>query len=183
MWPKDFKFFRDFMENLRTIFLFNTIKSFPEGLTYYDLKKFGNIPHSKIYRMMKSLEEKGDLLRKDDISKETGRPKHLYSLSEQGESRLTNLRKKMVDLFDILKSRFPEDLSNFDHNKFLEDATFNSRLLTMASPLDHLMSKEISDEEKLEILLEMETYVMDLLGKISKEKIRLQNKIKNKLEE
>ena len=105
MWPRDFKFFRDFMENLRTIFIFNTIKSYPEGITYYDLKKFGDIPHSKIYRMMKSLEEKGDLLRKDDISKETGRPKHLYFLSEQGKSRLVELRKNMGDLFDLIKSK------------------------------------------------------------------------------
>ena len=98
MWPRDFKFFRDFMENLRTVFIFNTIKSYPEGLTYYDLKKFGDIPHSKIYRMMKLLEERGDLIREDDISKETGRPKHLYFLSQQGESRLVELRNNLAIL-------------------------------------------------------------------------------------
>lgn len=176
MWPRDFKFFRDFMENLRTIFIFNTIKSYPEGITYYDLKKFGDIPHSKIYRMMKSLEEKGDLLRKDDISKETGRPKHLYFLSEQGKSRLVELRKNMGDLFDLIKSKFPEDMPNFDHKRFLEDATFKSS----SSPLENLMSKDIPDKEKLEVLSEMESDFKNILNKIRKEKKFLQDKINNR---
>jgi len=95
MWPKGFKFFIDFSEDLKTIFIFNTVKNFPEGLTYYDLKKFGNIPHSKIYRMMKILEEGKFLLIKSDISKETGRPKHLYFITEKGENKLTDLREKI----------------------------------------------------------------------------------------
>jgi predicted ArsR family transcriptional regulator len=175
MWPRDFKFFRNFGESIRTIFIFNTIKSYPEGLTYYDLKKFGNIPHSKIYRMMKILEEKGDLLRKNDISKETGRPKHLYFLSKQGEARLIELRKNMVDLFDLLKSRFPEDIPDFDHANFLEHATFK----VWSSPVEYLMSKDISDKKKLESLSEMESEVNRILEKIRKEKILLQSKIKN----
>ncbi|NHJ20677.1 MAG: hypothetical protein EAX91_07045 [Candidatus Lokiarchaeota archaeon] len=176
MWPRDFKFFRDFMENLRTVFIFNTIKSYPEGLTYYDLKKFGDIPHSKIYRMMKLLEEKGDLIREDDISKETGRPKHLYFLSQQGESRLVELRNNLGELFDLLKSKFPEDIPNFDHKKFLEDATFKSS----SSPLEYLMSKDIPDKEKLEVLSEMESDINNLLQKIRKEKKSLQHKINNR---
>ena len=81
MWPKHFNFFGNFMRELGTLLIFNTIKNCPDGLTYYDLKQYGEIPHSKIYRMMKKLEEKGDLIKKNDISIETGRPKHLYFLS------------------------------------------------------------------------------------------------------
>ncbi|MFX0047759.1 MAG: PadR family transcriptional regulator [Candidatus Hermodarchaeota archaeon] len=166
------------MDSIRTIFIFNTIKSFPDGLTYYDLKKFGNIPHSKIYRMMKSLEEKGDLVRKDDNSKETGRPKHLYYLSEQGESRLVELRKNIGEIFDWLKLRFPEDIPEFDHKKFLENATFQ----VWASPVEYVMCKEISDQKKLEALSEMEFDVNNILSKIRKEKNNLQNKIINNKE-
>ena len=84
MWPKHFNFFGSFMRELGTLLIFNTVRNCPNGLTYYDLKKFGEIPHSKIYRMMKKLEDKGDLIKKDDVSAETGRPKHLYFLSKQG---------------------------------------------------------------------------------------------------
>ena len=179
MWPRDFKFFRNFMENLRTIFIFNTIKGYPEGLTYYDLKKFGNIPHSRIYRLMKDLEERGDLVREDDVSNETGRPKHLYLLSEKGESRLIELRKNIGEIFEWLKLRFPDDIPEFDHKKFLENATFQ----VWASPVEYIMCKEISDQEKLEALLEMELDVNNILDKIVKEKKKLQNKITNNQED
>ncbi len=175
MWPKDFKFFREFMDGLRAIFIFNTIKSYPEGLTYYDLQQFGNIPHSKIYRMMKDLEGKGDLIRKDDTSKETGRPKHLYFLSKQGELRSKELRKNIGDIFDLLKLRFPEDIPEFDHKKFLEEATFQ----VWASPVEYVLCKDISDQKKLEILSVMELDVNNMLKKIRKEKKNLQNKITN----
>ena len=166
------------MDSMKTIFIFNTIKSYPEGLTYYDLKKFGNIPHSKIYRMMKSLKEEGYLIRKDDTSKETGRPKHLYFLSEQGESKLKELRENIGEIFDWLILRFPDNIPAFDHKKFLENATFQ----VWASPVEYVMCKEISDEEKLEALTEMELDVNNILTKIRKEKTNLQNKIKNNLE-
>ena len=97
MWPKQFNFFKDFMREISTLFVFNTIKNSPNGLTYYDLTQFGNIPHSKIYRLMKNLEENGDLIKKDDISSETGRPKHLYFLKAK-IAILFNMR-------EILKKR------------------------------------------------------------------------------
>ncbi|TFG25822.1 MAG: PadR family transcriptional regulator [Promethearchaeota archaeon] len=178
MWPKDFKFFRNFMDSMRTIFIFNTIKNYPRGLTYYDLKKFGNIPHSKIYRMMKSLKEEGYLVRKDDTSKETGRPKHLYFLSEQGELKLKELRENIGEIFDWLILRFPDEIPEFDHKKFLECATFQ----VWASPVEYVMCKEISDEDKFQALTELESDVNNILSKIRKEKNHLQNKIKNNQE-
>ncbi|MFX1412883.1 MAG: hypothetical protein ACFFA2_03510, partial [Promethearchaeota archaeon] len=105
------------MDDLRMIFIFNTIKSYENGMTYYDLTQYGNIPHSKIYRIMKSLEENGDLVRKDDISQETGRPKHLYFLSGAGEKKLGELRKKIGEIFEFIKLRFPDSNSDLDHSK------------------------------------------------------------------
>ena len=170
MWPKGFKFFIDFSEDLKTIFIFNTVKSFPEGLTYYDLKKFGNIPHSKIYRMMKELAEGKFLLVKDDISKETGRPKHLHFLTEKGESKLIDLRQKVGKIFEFIKHRFPETGTEFDHEKFLKGATFS----VWSSPVEYIMQKDLSDEEKIYYLSSMEKDVNGILLKIRKEKEKLQ---------
>ncbi len=170
MWPKGFKFFIDFSEDLKTIFLFNTVKDFPEGLTYYDLKKFGNIPHSKIYRMMKELAEEGYLSVKDDVSKDTGRPKHLYFLTEKGESKLIDLRLKVGKIFEFIKHRFPETGTEFDHEKFLKGATFS----VWSSPVEDIMQKDLSDEEKIYYLSSMEKDVNGILLKIRKEKEKLQ---------
>ena len=169
MWPKGFKFFKDFFEDLKTIFLFNTVKDFPDGLTYYDLKKFGKIPHSKIYRMMKELAEEGYLSIKDDVSKDTGRPKHLYFLTEKGESKLIDLRQKVEKIFEFIQHRFPETGVEFDHETFLKGATFS----VWSSPVEYIMQKDITDEEKLNALTYMENDVNGILLKIRKEKQKL----------
>ena len=174
MWPKGFKFFIDFSEDLKTIFIFNTVKDFPKGLTYYDLKKFGNIPHSKIYRMMKELAKEGYLSKKDDVSKDTGRPKHLYFLTEKGINKLSDLRQKIGKIFEFIKHRFPESGLEFDHEKFLKGATF----CVWSSPVEYLMQKDISIEEKMNALTSMEDDVNEILRKIKKEKLKLQ-KINN----
>ncbi|TFF69334.1 MAG: PadR family transcriptional regulator [Promethearchaeota archaeon] len=173
MWPKDFKFFREFMDDLKTIFIFNTIKSYSKGLTYYDLQQFGNIPHSKIYRMMKSLEEKGDLIKKDAISNETGRPKHLYFLSPQGEIRLENLRKKLGEIFEFVKLRFPKEAPTFDHDAFLREGTFK----IWANPVEFIMRKNVPDSKKLKDLLDMEKDVTNILRRIRKEKKKIKVKL------
>ncbi len=170
MWPKGFKFFIEFSEELKTLFMFNTIKDFPEGLTYYDLKKFGNIPHSKVYRMMKELAEEGFLSIKDDVSKDTGRPKHLYFLTDKGESKLLDLREKIGKIFEFIKYRFPESSIEFDHEKFLKDATFS----VWSSPVEYIMQKDIPNKEKINILTYMEKDVKEILLKIRKEKVKLQ---------
>ena len=168
MWPKQFKFFHEFMSDLRTIFMFNTIKSYPEGMTYYDLKKYGDIPHSKIYRMMKKLEEKGDLIRKDDISSETGRPKHLYFLSDQGERRLQILKERLGDLIELIILRFPDKKIELDTKKML-DATFG----VWSSPVEYVLQLEISDQDKIEAFSEMESDLTDLLDKVKQAKLKI----------
>lgn len=179
MWPKGFKFFREFMDDLKTIFIFNTIKSYPNGLTYYDLQQFGNIPHSKIYRMMKLLEEEGDLIKKNAISNETGRPKHLYFLSTQGELKLENLRKKLGEIFEFVKLRFPKEAPNFDHDTFLREGTFK----IWSNPVEFIMRKNVSDSVKLNDLLNMEKDVTYILRRIRKEKKKLKSKLKIAVED
>ncbi len=179
MWPKGFKFFIDFSEDLKTIFLFNTVKDFPEGLTYYDLKKFGNIPHSKIYRMMKELAEEGYLSIKDDVSKDTGRPKHLYFLTKKGENKLIDLRQKTGKIFEFIKRRFPETGTEFDHEKILKGATFS----VWSSPVEYIMQKDFTNEEKLKALTYMENDVNGILLKIRKEKQKIQKITNLKKEE
>ncbi|MCJ7649051.1 MAG: helix-turn-helix transcriptional regulator [Candidatus Lokiarchaeota archaeon] len=170
MWPRGFKFFGDFLDDFKLILIFNTVKEIPEGLTYYDLKKFGNIPHSKIYRMMKELAEEGYLSIKDDRSKDTGRPKHLYFMTDKGENKLIDLRQKIGKIFELIKQRFPESGIEFDHEKILKGATFS----IWSSPVEYIMQKDISNEEKLEILTFMEKDVDEILHKIRKEKLKLQ---------
>jgi len=177
MWPKHFNFFGNFMRELATLFIFNTIKNYPDGLTYYDLKQYGEIPHSKIYRMMKKLEEKGDLIKNDGISVITGRPKHLFSLSKQGETRLGDLRENLGKYFEFIKERFPSANGNFDHETFLKEATFK----VWSSPVEHVIQKDISNEKKIKILSRMESDLITMLEKIRKEKKKLasfQNELK-----
>ena len=175
MWPKNFGFFREFIDDLKTLFLFNTIKNKPEGLTYYDLKQYGSIPHSKIYRMMKKLEEEGDLVRKDDFSKDTGRPKHLYSLSEQGKIKLRDLKIKLGEFFEFLKYRFPTTNTDFDHESFLQEATFK----VWASPIEHIMRQEVSNEGKLKALSKMESRLTEYLKKVQTTRNKLEKMIQN----
>ena len=170
MWPKHFNFFRNFMHELGTLLIFNTIKNYPNGLTYYDLQQYGEIPHSKIYRMMKKLENKGDLKKKDDTSSETGRPKHLYFLSEQGEARLNDLRENLGKYFEFIKERCPIEESGFDHTIFLKEATFK----VWSSPVEHILQKDISNEKKFKILSRMESDLIQMLDKIQKEKKKLE---------
>ncbi|MHA1105129.1 MAG: hypothetical protein ACTSPN_05340 [Promethearchaeota archaeon] len=158
------------MYDFKIILTFNTVKDFPEGLTYYDLKKFGNIPHSKIYRMMKELAEEGYLLVEDDLSKDSGRPKHLYFMTEKGENKLIDLRQKVGKIFELIKQRFPESSIEFDHDKILKGATFS----IWASPVEYIMQKDISNDEKLGELILMEKDVDEILHKIRKEKLKLQ---------
>jgi len=179
MWPKEFKFFQEFFDDFRLIFIFNTVKDFQNGLTYYDLKKYGNIPHSKIYRTMKALEEDGFLsVKKEDLSNESGRPKHLFFLSEKGEEKLVELRFKLVNIFKFIKLRFPQSSSDLDYEKFLNEATFK----VWSNPVDFILSQDIPVEEKLSVLSEMESDILSILEKVRKEKKKIEKKIGLKIE-
>ena len=68
-----------------------------------------------------------------------------------------------------MKERFNIKNNNFDHEAFLKDATFS----VWSSPVEHVIQKSISNEEKLEILMEMESDLAKMLKKIRKEKKKL----------
>ena len=121
---------------------------------------------------MKELAEEGYLSIKDDVSKDTGRPKHLYFLTEKGESKLIDLRQKVGKIFEFIKHRFPESVLEFDHEKFLKGATFS----VWSSPVEYIMQKDLSDEEKINALSYMEKDVNGILFKIRKEKEKLQKR-------
>ncbi|MHA1987946.1 MAG: PadR family transcriptional regulator [Promethearchaeota archaeon] len=179
MWPKEFKFFQEFFDDFRLIFIFNTIKDFKNGLTLYDLKKYGNIPHSKIYRTMKELEEDGFLsMEKEGLNNECGRPKHLYFLSERGEEKLLELRSKIAKIFEFIKLRFPKSNSDMDYEKFLNEATFK----VWSNPVDYILNQNISVEEKLSVLSGMESDLLNLLEKVQKEKKKIEKEINLQIE-
>lgn len=120
--------------------------------------------------MMKKLAEEGFLSIKADISKDTGRPKHLYFLTDKGESKLSDLRQKVGKIFEFIKHRFPESGIDIEHKKFLKEATFS----VWSSPVEYIMQKNIPTEEKLNVLTYMENDVNEILRKIRKEKEKLQ---------
>ena len=179
MWPKEFKFFQEFFDDFRLIFIFNTVKDYQNGLTFYDLKKYGNIPHSKIYRTMKALEEDGFLsMKKENLGTECGRPKHLFFLSERGEEKLSELRIKIAKIFEFIKLRFPKSNSDLDYEKFLNEATFK----VWSNPVDYILSQDIPVEEKLFVLSGMESDILRILEKVRKEKTKIEKKIGLKIE-
>jgi hypothetical protein len=68
-----------------------------------------------------------------------------------------------------MKERFPIENNDFDHVTFLKEATFK----VWSSPVEHVIQKEISNEEKLELLTQLESDLNRMLEKIQKEKKKL----------
>ena len=128
---------------------------------------------------MKELAVEGYLSIKDDVSKDTGRPKHLYFLTEKGIIKLSDLRQKIGKLFEFIKHRFPESGLEFDHETFLKGATF----CVWSSPVEYIMQRDISIEEKMNALTYMEDDVNEILRKIRKEKQKIQKITNLKKEE
>ncbi len=60
----------------------------------------------------------------------------------------------------------------FDHEKFLKGATFR----VWSSPVEYIMQRDLSDEEKIYALSSMEKDVNGILLKIRKEKEKLQKR-------
>ena len=101
MWPKHVNFFGNFIRELGTLLIFNTIKNCPNGLTYYDLKQYGEIPHSKIYRMMKKLEDKGDLKKKMMLVLKLGDQSTYFFYQNKGRSDLRNFGKILANILNL----------------------------------------------------------------------------------
>ena len=168
-----FDFFHQFFEDLRMLFLFNSIEQKQDGLTFYDLTQNGEFPAARMYRLMKKLEDEGYLIRHEKI--ESGRPKYLFTLSDQGIERLTELRAKVGENFDLVQSRFPET-REMDKEKLLTEGTFK----IWRSPLEHILQGEGSDEDKLIALQEMESNLTNIIKKVQNEIMKLKRKLKSK---
>jgi len=128
----------------------------------------GTLDRRKIFRELVE-PHKNDLIKKNDISTETGRPKHLYFLSKQGESKLNGLIENLGKYFDFMKERFPVENKDFDHLTFLREATFK----VWSSPVEHIIQSDIPNKEKIESLERMESDLDKMLEKIRKEKKKL----------
>lgn len=151
--------------------LLNTMENFSDGMTYYDLKQFGNIPHSKIYRIMKKLEELGYLRKKELI--ELGRPKHLYFITDKGLEYGESIREEIRKYLEFIHIRqiHPE----YDFEKDLLKATLD----IWASPVEFVLNQDISDEEKLEIFHEIKEDLEQMLEKLNNNIRKLKNNENN----
>lgn len=173
MWPKGFEFFQQFRRDLHTIFILNTVKSYSSGITYYDLQQMGNIPHSKIYRMMKKLEEER-ILRKVEEKGEVGRQKHLYFLTEKGEQERLRIIQSLEQQLELFSFRMNQK-NQIEMKQMIEEGTFK----VWCSPADFVLNSDIPLQKKLEMLEDMEEDISNLLEKIRK----LKKKLKKQLEE
>jgi DNA-binding PadR family transcriptional regulator len=148
--PDRLSYMHDFMEKFKEMVLFNTIVNHenPDGLTYYDLTQINpNIPHSRIYRAMKKLEETG-FLKMKEVNSELGRPKHYYTLTQKGKERQEELKQNFGQMFAAIQQRLSEDLSTIDF-RHLPKRDFHE--IT-----NSIVMSEDSLEEKLEKLAEIE---------------------------
>jgi DNA-binding PadR family transcriptional regulator len=173
MWPRGFEFFQQFNRDLHTIFILNTIKSYPNGITYYDLQQMGNIPHSKIYREMKKLEEDG-ILRKVEERGEVGRQKHLYFLTEKGDQERLRIIQSLEQQLDLLSHRLNQKNQN-EMKQLINEGTFK----VWCSPAEFVANSEIPLEKKIEMLEDMDVDLTNLLERIRK----LKKQLKKQMEE
>lgn len=155
---------KDFMENFKEMMLYNTIVNHnnPDGFTYYDLTQIDpHIPHSRIYRGMKKLEESG-FLKKKEVNSELGRPKHYYSLTQKGKERHEELKQGILSMFSAVQQRLTEDISTI-HFGNIPRPNFNR-----SDPAKAILEEQGSVEEKLEELVKIEKHLKECLVNIAK---------------
>jgi DNA-binding PadR family transcriptional regulator len=163
---------REIWHDLHTLLLLNFItQRSEEGLTYYDLQQYDNVPHSRIYRAMKKLEEEG-YLSKSTESNETGRPKHLFKISPKGKQYRDELQIKLRNVLNVIKSKFPEHM-DFDIDSFLEDGTIK----LFKTPIQHVLESDMQPKEKLKCLKAMKQDHQEILQDIRKNIQKLEKMI------
>ncbi|MHA1679672.1 MAG: PadR family transcriptional regulator [Promethearchaeota archaeon] len=143
------------------------------GVTCYELQKEAEgIPNSKVYRMVRQLEEAGYL---EKVKERTGsRPKHLFSLSEAGLLHLDELKEYLRNFFKKLEDYFQEYIEkSFDINAFLHEAVLFGRHhdgLMIKRVLDH---DNLSKDEKMALLNEIEEDLENMMKFIKSAKEEL----------
>ena len=175
LWGKNLSYFHDIWKDIRLLLLFNTLKASPEGLTYYDLQKFGKdrLNPTKIYRMMNHLYEEKLLLRVEEQN-EQGRPKYKFFISKKGEEYAKYLKESLLQNFEFIKQRIPSDKNqDFDINQLIDSATFH----IWQDPVSTCLHQNISNKEKLEFFNQLESKLIKQLKHVQKHKKKLQKQI------
>nr|MDO8109146.1 helix-turn-helix transcriptional regulator [Candidatus Sigynarchaeota archaeon] len=177
--PGPFPFFDALSKRFFELLLLNTIKKRETesgGMTYTDLQKVEHLPHIKVYRILKRMEEDG-LLEKKEERIELGRPRQLYSLSTKGEEQLKELKAHLLSFFDIIRRSFPDALyESFDAQKFLEEGTFD----TFCEPPRIERDEKIPPEERLEFLEDIEKHMKKRLEQVKKDILELKSQMRAK---
>jgi DNA-binding PadR family transcriptional regulator len=152
--------------------LLNTIvkKGGSDGMTYYDLQQLGGVPHARIYRQLKKLEDDG-LLNLEEETNPVGRPKHLFSISESGRKKIEELKKKMGDFIEMLKREFPHYIEGeLPTHELVENIVIKQ----FRTPIDQIMESDLSRADKLEEMEKIEGEMNEMLDKVKKLKEELQ---------
>ena len=91
MSQQQFTIFETFAEKIHQLLLLNTIKQNPEGLAFSDFKEMGCQAPTKVYRILKKLEEDG-FLATQSTPPSSGRPKQPFVLTPRGVQKLQELK-------------------------------------------------------------------------------------------
>lgn len=161
--PHRFRLFDSFAKDLFLVLLLNTIrKKQDEGITYTDFQRDDFLPHSKVYRILKKLED-GKLVETRDERADVGRPRQLYRVTRKGEKEVETLRAKVLDTFETFRHALPT---------LLDGGTFETvKELTSRGPPEECL---LDPAERLDFLREVERDVAEHLQHVRDEIARLE---------
>ncbi len=162
MWPQEFTIFETFTEKIHQLLLLNTIQQSPEGLAFSDFKEMGCEAPTRVYRILKKLEEDG-YLTTQTTPQSSGRPKQPFVLTATGTEKLQKLRESLREILEGVRTRFPEKTHILNIPEFLEKGTF----CHLRTPADFILqNSSIPAEKKRQILTEMEKMLTNEIEKI-----------------
>jgi len=157
-------------EDIFHYILLNTIKSREEtgGLKANELKEIVNIPQSRLYRVLKKLEE-ASLLNKLEDHGGVGRPTNRYFLTKLGDEKLLELKQRFSEILKFLLKRSNIHARDFDIDIFVKNLVFRNTGFF----LDQILENKMPIEQKIRILEKIEERLTKFLGYIKKKKEQL----------
>ncbi len=162
MWPQQFTIFETFTWKIHHLLVLNSIKQSSEGMAFSDFKEVGCAPPTRVYRILKNLEEEGYITAQTK-PQSSGRPKQLFVLTPTGIQKLQELKESLKQILDGIHARFPENNQNFNIAEFLEKGTFQH----LRTPVEYILQKNsIPTDTKKAILTEMEQLLKSEIEKI-----------------
>lgn len=115
---------------------------------FRDMRSWTDLSMSSIYKLLKKLEEREMVIRKNEMSDE-GRLRKMYSISKEGRAEL---KKKLKEL-----------LSEPEHTKWRVDVgTYNLDVLTKREALSCLKKYRKGLEEKIKCYKELDEFLKGL---------------------